>query len=945
METTLEIPTSTGPQREADAIDAERSRSPRSSESGLSTISLADETRQVSAYVRKLVTNFQRDGDVESVRSLQGIRRELVQMLAPASDGEFRVVWQPEMAELVRLLLDSGIRHFPAPNRDQPLLESLEFIDEPTNGQLVARMLMAPSTRWPLPHTLREGPEPLLDLWLDDLFRPVEVHHEPGEADTAARHLVDLTDLVHKEVMQAIGGEANDWAIGLAKRYVTRMNVIQAYFCTDNLRPMLEQRGQLIALILVAAGVPVLHGMAPKMDRAPGTRLRIGVFAEHFAPQTESWFTLAHLDALDRTRFEIILYATRQTGHPLERLFVSRADYLKILPPNDITAQVALMRAERLDALLLATNSSAVTNQTALLAACRLAPLQISTVASPVTTGGTQVDVMLNASWNEPSIDAQQHHSEHLELMPGSVNFYAYQYDREPATVEASRQTLGIADDALLLFSGANFFKLVPEQTRTWIKVLQRLPRAVLVLMPFGPNWSNSYQRLPFMLRLHRELEEFGVSADRLRVVDPVPARADVHRIIALADIYLDPFPFSGACSLIDPLTVGVPAVVRRGSTGRSMHGASLLRLAGLEALICDDEESYIDTVVSLGTDPAKRRWATETLSRAKSQDPAPWADTAGFSRRVGATLERLITEHSEHYRRLELMRSEQLAASLQRQADLCRQRSPGLILLTDSALVSSLVMPYFESLGTDCAKRLLDVGACYGSISAPFLAAGWTAELFEPDPHASAIARTKLQPWAGRWRLHEVAVSDVAAAEVSFHKSRIDGLSGLATSPFCETDQIIRVPCVRLDQFFASQSEKRVDLVKIDAEGFDFDVLRSIDLDAQQPRLIMLEYGTHFARQGIDEIRAEIDRMAGLGWECVVFDCREQNQFAQGRWIHRLERVILGAVTVIEDLGFGNIVFYRREDNKFLLALAAMLQGGSAVGEIWSGGNHPAVS
>lgn len=178
--------------------------------------------------------------------------------------------------------------------------------------------------------------------------------------------------------------------------------------------------------------------------------------------------------------------------------------------------------------------------------------------------------------------------------MPGSINYYACQHDRDPPTIEVSRGPLGIPTEALVFFSGANFFKILPEQSGTWAQILTAVPGSILLLMPFNPNWGSSYQRQPFLNRIQRQLRAHGVALERLRIIDTMPARADVHRVIGLADIYLDAYPFAGACSMLDSILACVPAIVRRGRVGRSNHGAALMHMVGVDELTCDSEADYV---------------------------------------------------------------------------------------------------------------------------------------------------------------------------------------------------------------------------------------------------------------------------------------------------------------------------------------------------------------
>ena len=403
-----------------------------------------------------------------------------------------------------------------------------------------------------------------------------QVHNQAGDAAKYGGYLPRMVALFHRQGIDERGIVRSALARELTNLFATRANFAQTYFTTDNLRGVYRQRADLIAAAQLENGAATLTAFAPRTGG--GGRIRLGIFAQHFSPQTETYFTLAHFDSIDRSRFDITLYAITATGHALEQHCIERADRFVVLPENDLPAQVKRIRDDDLDILLIGTNMTAVTNPAALLGAHRLARIQIASVSSPVTTGSRHMDVMLSARWNEPAADAADHYTERLWLMPGSINYCAFQYDTGPATVSFPRSILGIRDDAMLFFSGANYFKIIPELPLTWARILAAVPGSMLLLMPFNSNWSRHYQTLPFLERFKRQLRDWKVDPDRLRVVNPVPTRADVYRVLAAADVYLDAYPFAGACSMLDPIIAGVPSIVRSGPVGRSNHGAALMR-------------------------------------------------------------------------------------------------------------------------------------------------------------------------------------------------------------------------------------------------------------------------------------------------------------------------------------------------------------------------------
>lgn len=881
----------------------------------------------VADAITTAAERYKRDPGGEQEDVLRNIRIEYIESLQ-RSESALPLAGSP-MTKAYNALMGSGLRDLERTPKEAAALNALRnqlvaadfAVDEPV---LLAAMLLCFGFELPLPKSLGAIPQNVRDGYCHFLLDTPLVLRHPGDADKCGVFLAEIMALFHKEIIDGnhvvLTGEARK----LADTVVNRSRLVQAYFTSQNLRPLMQQRGDVMSAMLILSGVPVLTASPPRKNAAG--KIRLGVMATLLGAHTDAHFTASHIDHLDREQFHIILYVIKATGHALERHCVARADQLVVLPAGGVQPQTERIRADDLDILLFGVNQSAMAHPPALLGCVRLARTQVATVSSPVTTGLRQVDVMLSAANNEIPAGAQQHYTEQLWLMPGSVNVYAYQYDVEPATRSFSRTNLGISDDATVFFSGANFFKIIPELSLTWAKILAGVPNSVLVLMPFNPNWSDSYRAAPFADRINAQFSTLGISRDRLRIIDPVPTRADLYQIVATADVYLDAYPFAGACSMLDPIIMEVPAVVRSGTTGRSLHGASLMQMAGIDEVICTSEESYISTAIDLALNPARRARIRSALAAVNGLRPPPYLDTRAYSSKTGEALSGIHAQYLAPYLAFEADTPQQRCRKIQGLADAVLPLSLELSALADIGTVQSLVKPYFQRQKSARQHHMVDVGACHGKLAEPLLASGWTADLFEPDPKT----RTTLEQFAGKYgsrcRIFGMAVSNSTVREVQFHQAQT-GLSGLGESPFGATESLITVPSTRLDTFYDEHNVKFVDFLKIDAEGFDFDVLASHDFNVMRPSLVMVEYGTHFERESLPVINQAIARMADVGYGSVVFNYFDDGNFSKGKFIYRLTHILIGQP--LPDFGrvaFGNILFYRADDVDFLLTLYALL-------------------
>ncbi len=423
-------------------------------------------------------------------------------------------------------------------------------------------------------------------------------------------------------------------------------NFIPAYFNEANLKDIYSKRADIIKLYLESNKCEVGYDFPARP--ANRKKIRLGIIASHFNPSAETFAALPLYEYISRD-FEVVLYSFQQTNHPVEQYCRSSANFLVVLP-QDLSEQVNAIRGDDLDILFFATNITAVTNQICLLATHRLARIQITSGGSVVTTGIANMDYFLSGTFTDPSLTAQEQYREKLIQLPGAAHCFSYGDFEERSSITIDRQDLGIADDAVVFTSGANFYKITPELIHTWAKIIAAVPNSTIVLFPFGPNWSNSYPKQTFEEHLHKIFAEYGISADRVIALDPqpVPNREDLKEYYKLADVYLDSYPFAGTTSLIEPLQVNLPVIARQGNSFRSSMGAAMIRSLEITDLVADSEESYIQLAVALGNNPELRQQKSAEV-KAKMADNPSFLDSKGYGAKIGELFKELVDRYSRN--------------------------------------------------------------------------------------------------------------------------------------------------------------------------------------------------------------------------------------------------------------------------------------------------------
>lgn len=857
-------------------------------------------------------------------------RRALAEALADFEARHSGTSIPDQWAEPHRLLARCRLRDLPRDSEDKYLadwlLQSFHGIVPPP-GVLLAAMLLFQAFELPLPDDLDRIPDWLLPDYLRFLLLEPKIFHELGDAERYHGHVTEAVALLHRYILRRPSAPLSNTLLEI---FIDETTHIQIYFNEHDLKRFNRDRAQLFESWLIANGFLLAHVFPLPAAAAPRERrLRIGVLCHNFAPQTETYFTLAYIERLPREHCHLTLYALQQSDHPLARHAAGIADEMVSLPHGNLPAAAARIRADDLDLLLIGTNVTVLGGALTLLACFRLARVQVISASSPVTSGLTSADWFLNAEHNETEEGARTQYTEQVYRMPGMLTRYAYHLDTDPRTITIGRAELGIPEDAVVFFSASNFFKVIPELSALWARVMAQVPEAWLVLMPFNPNWDQKYLSEPFCARVRCQVEEAGGDPLRALIIETVPTRADLHAVMALGDIYLDSYPFAGACSLLDPLLMGLPVVARTGRTFRGSVGAGMLRGLGLGDMAVANDEAYVARAVSLARDPELRKQARARIEAAMLPHN-PVYDSQTGSRNFEAAVLDLVSRSEAADAALLQQPADRLRAAIERLAgELAQSGNAWFRSLNDVELVRVLLVPYFQSLHEDGqTPHMLDVGACAGQMAEPFLAMGWKAELFEPDPACQDTLSRLAAEHGTRASVHRLAISDRDDTDVTFCQSAI-GLSGLSPSPYAATQATLRVPSTRLDTFARSNALKRVDLLKIDAEGWDFAALRSHDFSVLPPRLVMVEFGTEFPQQNAESVMAGIADLAHHGYDALVFSYEDDGNFKRQVWRYSLIAAEFSSLVARKDgHAAGNILFFRRDDRVFLVTVLRLFLG-----------------
>ena len=417
-------------------------------------------------------------------------------------------------------------------------------------------------------------------------------------------------------------------ARGLSESPQQRARVVAAF---GNLSLPLPAALQRVAAAQESAACAASARLLPPLDdaaraeRAARARVRVGFVSYDFREHPVSQLLVEVLEQMDRSRFEVVLYSSGpDDGSALRARIAASADrFVDIRGQSDADA-AARIRADEID--LLVDLAGHTRGHRLGVFAARPAPLQLGYLGYPGTTGASFIDYFVGDAIASPLAHEAQF-SERIVQLPGC---FQPNGRWRPLPQPMSRAQAGLPEDAFVMCTFNHTYKIGPQAFDAWCRVMRRVPRAVLWVRESNGQLHDN---------VCREAARRGVAPERIFFAPHVPY--DVHfSRLALADVFVDTWPYNAHTTAADALWAGVPVLTLPGESFASRVAASLLAAVGLEGLAMGSVEDYEAALVTMATDPAVLPGLRAHLVDNRLQ--LPLFDTPAYTRRFEALLRRL---------------------------------------------------------------------------------------------------------------------------------------------------------------------------------------------------------------------------------------------------------------------------------------------------------------
>lgn len=315
-------------------------------------------------------------------------------------------------------------------------------------------------------------------------------------------------------------------------------------------------------------------------------KIRLGYISPDLRKHVVLLFIWVMLTKYNRDEFEIYLFSSAKQEDEYSDFLKSQVqlwcDISELLPEQ----AAMLIYNQQIDILIDLAGHSKGNSLQAL--AYKPAPIQVSGIGYFATTGLATVDYFLTDKYliNEES---QKYFTEKLLILPRS-HFCYTPLKKVPAVTTAPCIKKGY----ITFGSFNNMTKVNDKVLETWVKILQRVPNAHL-LLKCAKLSDEDFRELTY-----NRLCEAGISPERFELrgysTDYLQEYYDV-------DIALDTFPYPGGGTTCDALYMGVPVVTYGDGSHGGSFGVSLLKNIGLDFACAESLDEYVDKAVVLAQD------------------------------------------------------------------------------------------------------------------------------------------------------------------------------------------------------------------------------------------------------------------------------------------------------------------------------------------------------
>jgi predicted O-linked N-acetylglucosamine transferase (SPINDLY family) len=322
------------------------------------------------------------------------------------------------------------------------------------------------------------------------------------------------------------------------------------------------------------------------------SRIRIGFVSGDLCTHAVGVLLPEFLEAIDKNQFELYAYDfSVEDGTALRARLKAVFDHFVSVKGLSDRAVAEKVLSDEIDVLFDMHGLSAGARPG--IFKLRAAPIQMQWLGYIGTTAMPWIDYVVTDPVAMPQT-LQTYFTEKPFYLEGS--FLPLAIEAAPITCSFTRADCGLPEDAFVMASWGNVYKLNPGLFKLWMSLLKAIDRAVLWVVDDNPTTTGN---------LLRWAQSQGVDASRI-VFHKRSVFSEYQQKLSLADVFLDTFPYNCGSTARDVIKAGVPLLTHPGRSMISRMGASVNHALGLSHLVAADRDRLRQLVIDIAKEPER---------------------------------------------------------------------------------------------------------------------------------------------------------------------------------------------------------------------------------------------------------------------------------------------------------------------------------------------------
>jgi predicted O-linked N-acetylglucosamine transferase (SPINDLY family) len=354
-------------------------------------------------------------------------------------------------------------------------------------------------------------------------------------------------------------------------------------------------------------------------------RIRVGYLSSDFCSHAMSYLIAELFERHDRSRFEVHGYcASQDDGSPIRSRVVAAFDHYTSVRAMTDEAAARRIREDEID-ILIDLNGLTRGGRLQILR-WKPAPVQATYLGFIGPVPLPELDFLLCDDFVIPPEFAHAYQPTPLPI----EGLYQANDSKRVVGAPMTRQQAGLPPDRFVFCCFSNHYKITEAMFAGWMEILRQTGDAVLWLVDDN-QWSRANLRVRALVA--------GVDPSRVVFAGRTDPASYMARL-AVADVFLDTFPYNAGTIASDAIRMGLPLLTLAGQSFASRMAARMLRAIGADDGVTETLEAYVAMAVGLATD--RDRYAAYRAHFTETAWAASLGDIAGFTRHFEAALLRM---------------------------------------------------------------------------------------------------------------------------------------------------------------------------------------------------------------------------------------------------------------------------------------------------------------